>query len=298
MRIALLSYRSKPHCGGQGVYVRHLSRELVALGPQRRGVLRPALPRARRGRRADQGAEPRPLPRAGPVPGPEARGVPRPDRRRGVPHHVHGRVPRAEDVQPPGRAAARGALGDFDVVHDNQVLGYGMLDIEKLGLPLVTTIHHPITFDRRIDLGRGRPGARSSRCAAGTASCGCRARSPAGAQDPHPVGVLGPRHRPRLRRRPRPDAGHPARRRRRLRAADRAPRARPDHGHGQRRRPMKGIATLLEAFAKLRTERDVELLLVTKPEPGGPHRAAHRPARRSPTRSASSAASATPSWSS
>ena len=32
MRIALLSYRSKPHCGGQGVYVRHLSRELVALG--------------------------------------------------------------------------------------------------------------------------------------------------------------------------------------------------------------------------------------------------------------------------
>ena len=32
---------------------------------------------------------------------------------------------------------------------------------------------------------------------------------------------------------------------------------------------MKGIATLLEAFAKLRTERDVELLLVTKPTPGG-----------------------------
>ena len=32
MRIALLSYRSKPHCGGQGVYVRHLSRSLVDLG--------------------------------------------------------------------------------------------------------------------------------------------------------------------------------------------------------------------------------------------------------------------------
>jgi hypothetical protein len=32
LRIALLSYRSKPHCGGQGVYVRHLSRELVNLG--------------------------------------------------------------------------------------------------------------------------------------------------------------------------------------------------------------------------------------------------------------------------
>jgi glycosyltransferase involved in cell wall biosynthesis len=32
---------------------------------------------------------------------------------------------------------------------------------------------------------------------------------------------------------------------------------------------MKGIATLLEAFAKLRTERDVELVLITKPRPGG-----------------------------
>src|SRR6266536_4598356 len=32
LRVALLSYRSKPHCGGQGIYVRHLSRELAALG--------------------------------------------------------------------------------------------------------------------------------------------------------------------------------------------------------------------------------------------------------------------------
>ena len=45
--------------------------------------------------------------------------------------------------------------------------------------------------------------------------------------------------------------------------------------------PMKGIATLLEAFAKLRTERDVELLLVTKPDARRPHRADRRPARRS-----------------
>ena len=46
----------------------------------------------------------------------------------------------------------RERLDDFDVVHDNQTLGYGMLDIERAGLPLVTTIHHPITFDRRVDL--------------------------------------------------------------------------------------------------------------------------------------------------
>ena len=29
LRIALVSYRSKPHCGGQGIYLRHLSRELA-----------------------------------------------------------------------------------------------------------------------------------------------------------------------------------------------------------------------------------------------------------------------------
>src|ERR1700709_2972059 len=32
LRIALLSYRSKPHSGGQGVYVRAVSRELTELG--------------------------------------------------------------------------------------------------------------------------------------------------------------------------------------------------------------------------------------------------------------------------
>ncbi len=31
-----------------------------------------------------------------------------------------------------------------------------MLEIEKLGLPLITTLHHPITFDRRIDISQTR----------------------------------------------------------------------------------------------------------------------------------------------
>ena len=32
LRIAFLIYRGNPRCGGQGVYTRHLTRELVALG--------------------------------------------------------------------------------------------------------------------------------------------------------------------------------------------------------------------------------------------------------------------------
>ena len=98
------------------------------------------------------------------------------------------------------------------------------------------------------------------------------------AQDPHRLGVLAPRHRhatsASTRRR---IAGDPARRGRRCSCR------RPSRGCPGRivamasaDAPMKGIATLLEAFAKLRTERDVELVLVTKPEPGGPHRAADR----------------------
>ena len=50
----------------------------------------------------------------------------------------------------------RARAGDFDIVHDNQGLGYGMLGLRRLGLPLVTSIHHPITVDRQLDLaGRG-----------------------------------------------------------------------------------------------------------------------------------------------
>ena len=32
LRIALLTYRGKAHCGGQGVYTRHLARALTDLG--------------------------------------------------------------------------------------------------------------------------------------------------------------------------------------------------------------------------------------------------------------------------
>ncbi|MGI9322231.1 MAG: glycosyltransferase family 4 protein, partial [Pseudomonadales bacterium] len=40
----------------------------------------------------------------------------------------------------------------YDIVHDNQSLSYGTLALQRLGLPLVTTIHHPITSDLDIAL--------------------------------------------------------------------------------------------------------------------------------------------------
>jgi glycosyltransferase involved in cell wall biosynthesis len=40
----------------------------------------------------------------------------------------------------------------FDVIHDNQCLGYGLLLMKHFKIPLVSTIHHPIYIDRQIEL--------------------------------------------------------------------------------------------------------------------------------------------------
>jgi glycosyltransferase involved in cell wall biosynthesis len=42
----------------------------------------------------------------------------------------------------------------WDIVHDVQCLGYGLLGLRALGLPTVTTVHHPLTVDRRASFGR------------------------------------------------------------------------------------------------------------------------------------------------
>src|SRR6202030_4672823 len=48
--------------------------------------------------------------------------------------------------------ALRARPGDFDIVHDNQGLGYGMLGVRRLGLPLVTSIDEPVSVDTLLDL--------------------------------------------------------------------------------------------------------------------------------------------------
>ena len=42
-------------------------------------------------------------------------------------------------------------VGEFDLVHDNQCLGYGILKIEKM-MPTIVTLHHPITKDRELEM--------------------------------------------------------------------------------------------------------------------------------------------------
>lgn len=163
-----------------------------------------------------------------------------------------------------------GRLGDFDVVHDNQSLGRGLLDIEGLGLPVVATIHHPITLDRRIDLAAADGWRRrlSLRRWYGFL------RMQAQVARRLPL-VLTPSESSR-RDVAREFGVDPARMRViRLGVDDRfTPPTQPRVpgrilAMASADAPLKGIATLLAAFAKLRVERDLELVLVSKPVAGG-----------------------------
>ncbi|MDY6917078.1 MAG: glycosyltransferase family 4 protein [Chloroflexota bacterium] len=40
----------------------------------------------------------------------------------------------------------------FDIIHDNQTLGYGVLMMKGFGIPVVATVHHPLPIDKKTDL--------------------------------------------------------------------------------------------------------------------------------------------------
>ncbi len=271
LRIALLSYRSKPHCGGQGVYVRHLSRELHALGHHVEVFSGQPYPQL--------------------DPGPLLREVSSLDLYRDddpfrTPHwHEYrdwadvletammwgGAFPEPLTFSVRARRTLAARAADFDVVHDNQGLGYGMLGLKRLGLPLVTSVHHPISVDKRIDLaacgwltalskrrwyGFVRMQARVARRVAGrgpliTVSESskrdiCRDfRVRPGQVRIIPLGVdtrvFRPREAPRVPGRIIAVASADA--------------------------PIKGIGTLLRAVGKLVTDTDAHLVVVGKPAP-------------------------------
>jgi len=271
LRIALLSYRSKPHCGGQGVYVRHLSRELHVLGHHVEvfsGQPYPDLD-----------------------PGPLLREIPSLDLYRDgdpfrTPHwkEYRGWPDVLETVMMWGGAFAEpltfslralralsARAAEFDVVHDNQGLGYGMLGVRRLGLPLVTSIHHPISVDKRIDLasvgrltrlsrqrwyGFVRMQARVARRVAGAGPLITVSESskrdicrdfgvPPGRVHIIPLGVDTKVFRPR-------EAARVPGRIIAVASSDSA---------------IKGVATLLRAVGKLATDRNVHLIIVGKPAP-------------------------------
>ena len=156
MRIALLSYRSKPHCGGQGVYVRHLSRELVKQGHEVDVFSGQPYPELDAGPRLVKVPSLDLYNDANPFRTPKPSEI-----RDGIDLLELGTMYTAGFPEPRTfslRMAKllRGRLGDYDVIHDNQCLGTGLLDLQEQGFPVVATLHHPITRDRRLALAEAK----------------------------------------------------------------------------------------------------------------------------------------------
>ncbi len=270
MRIALLSYRSKPHCGGQGVYVRHLSRELVALGHTVEVFSGQPYPEL------DPGVGLTKVPSLDLYREPDPFRTPHPREIRDLVDVEEvltmwtAGFPEPRTFSKRVARLLRDRLEDFDVVHDNQTLGSGMLEVKAMGLPLITCIHHPITVDRKVDLAaaptlrkrltlrrwysflrmQGQVARACGRVLTVSESSRRDIVRDFGVRDDDirviPLGVDDVFVPPTVPRVPGRIVA--------MASAD---------------APMKGIATLLEAFAKLRVERDVHLLLVTRPVPGG-----------------------------
>jgi glycosyltransferase involved in cell wall biosynthesis len=157
LRVAYLVYRGNPHCGGQGVYTRELVRELTDLGHDVTVFSGPPYPDL-----ADPGRLVR-------VPSLD---LYRPSNPFRVPWPWELRTsvdvrefaimcgagfPEPYTFSLRAQRLLAGRRADFDLVHDNQCLGRGLLTMmERDGWPVLATLHHPITVDRDLDLAHAR----------------------------------------------------------------------------------------------------------------------------------------------
>jgi glycosyltransferase involved in cell wall biosynthesis len=271
LSVAFLCYRGNPYCGGQGVYTRYLSRELTRLGHRVTVFAGPPYPHL------DDGVELVRVPSLDLYRDPDPFRVP-------WPWEFHSAV----DVLEFGIMCTAGfpepltfslrvrtllatRAGEFDIVHDNQCLGRGLLPLVRSGLPFVATIHHPITVDRDLDLAHAT--TRRRRLALHRWYGFIRMQQRVAREIPNVITVSTssatdiaremhvPRDRIAIvpvgvdtdRFRPLPDVRRQANRVITTASAD---------------VPMKGLHPLLEAVAKVRTERPVELVVIGKPREG------------------------------
>jgi len=270
LKIAYLTYRGKPHVGGQGVYTRHLTKALVDLGHSVEVF----------------GGQPYPILderiTLTKLPSLDTFNDYFPGRFPGfwelktredlleMAAFVTGVFP--EPLAFSARAARelKPRSSEFDLVHDNQCLGYGILKIEEK-IPTIVTLHHPITKDRELEMSHAKTLPR--RLSVGRWYSFVKMQGKVASKLPRIVVVsqnsIDDIHtdmgvsKDRMRLVPvgvDPDLfkplDHVTRRPGRLITTASADVA------------LKGLSYLLEAMAKLRTERDVTLTIIGKPRPG------------------------------
>jgi glycosyltransferase involved in cell wall biosynthesis len=152
LRIAFLVYRGNPRCGGQGVYTRHLTRELVALGHSVEVFAGPPWPEL------DEGVGFTPVRSLDLYRDPDPFRMPAPSEFTSLADVAEFAVmltagfgePLAYSMRIAKLLKARRA--DFDIIHDDQCIGTGILQLHRQGWPILETLHHPITVDRSIAL--------------------------------------------------------------------------------------------------------------------------------------------------
>ena len=150
LKIALLGYRSHPHVGGQGIYIRHLSRALSQLGHQVDVYSGPPYPEI---------DAPAHLIK---VPSLNLYEVEKPFRALRPKHllsqtdlyewwsKVSGSF--GEPYVFGQRAYKLLAQQDYDIIHDNQSLAWGLVKLTQKNHKVVSTIHHPIHMDLQLAL--------------------------------------------------------------------------------------------------------------------------------------------------
>ncbi len=155
MRICLLSYRAYKYSGGQGIYVRYLSQALRKLGHEVDVVAGPPYPDLVDGINLIK------LPSLDLYTLPEYRRFAiNPGKLNTWPNFVEWigecggffTEPVTFGMRAYNMFRQNGHAKKYDIIHDNQCITRGILKIRQLGIPMVVTIHHPITIDRDLAL--------------------------------------------------------------------------------------------------------------------------------------------------
>jgi glycosyltransferase involved in cell wall biosynthesis len=152
LRIALLVYRGNPHSGGQGVYTRYVARELVALGHQVTVFAGQPWPLL------DDGVQFVEVPSLDLYRQPDPFRIPRPrEFKTWIDAAEFAMMCSAGFPEPLTyswrvRRLLAARRDDFDLIHDNQCFGRGLLGLMDDGWPILGTCHHPITVDRHLDM--------------------------------------------------------------------------------------------------------------------------------------------------
>jgi glycosyltransferase involved in cell wall biosynthesis len=164
MKICLLTYRGNPNCGGQGVYIKHLSKALSDLGHQVDVVSGPPYPHL------DSRVNLHKLPSLD-LYNPEHSFRPQkvsalfvdPLNMYEYLTMCYGKFPEPFTFGVRAYRYLQKSKINYDIVHDNQCLAYGIGKIAQKVVPTIATIHHPITFDKQEYLRSARTNSKKRR---------------------------------------------------------------------------------------------------------------------------------------